>query len=130
MYSRVVPTHSQLILAITLTNNPDLNNKFIEHGILGSILDLFKQYVWNNFLHQTVAQIISLVLTSSDATLKRSVFQKTRLHEFVAEVATEGSQSDSLVNSRKGYMGFLTEIAGNIEEVLSDILISVNLLFC
>jgi len=88
---------------------------------------LFFTFQWNNFLHQIVAQIMSAALRSRDDDLRMSLLVKTRLLDRIVD-AEQGNQADILKPKgvRRGYMGYLTQIAAAAVEGIESSEVSVG----
>ncbi|PWN52971.1 SAPS-domain-containing protein [Violaceomyces palustris] len=94
-----------------------LKKKFLECGIIPSILDLFFDYPWNNFLHNVVYDILQQFFNGRmDFGLNRhltlSVFNEGRLAERIVE--GHRKNEESMAGPRRirlGYMGHMNLIA-------------------
>ncbi|KIJ44266.1 hypothetical protein M422DRAFT_252275 [Sphaerobolus stellatus SS14] len=97
-----------------------LKQRFMEAGILGSLLDLFFQFPWNNFLHGTVYDLVHQVLTGRvDSGLNRamivSLFRDAKLFHRIVDGHDENDRRSQQPKSvRLGYMGHLTLISEDI----------------
>ncbi|KAH6902440.1 phosphatase associated protein, partial [Coprinopsis sp. MPI-PUGE-AT-0042] len=105
---------------IQLPIGEQLKKHFLEMNLFGSLLDLFFDFPWNNFLHSTVYDLIHQVLTGNVETgrnreLAISLFRDAKIMQRI----TEGqARNDNDVSANKGgrlgYMGHLTLIAEDV----------------
>ncbi|BFZ60654.1 sporulation-induced protein [Saitoella coloradoensis] len=92
-----------------------LKMQFLEHAVLPTILDLFFEYPWNNFLHNVVYDVVQQVLLGSMPSgyareLAIDVFGRGRIIERIFEGQKRSDES----KYRLGYMGHLFLIADEI----------------
>lgn len=97
-----------------------LKKRFLEANVASTLLDLFFEFPWNNFVHSVVYDFIHQILTGRIDTgynreLTISLFRDARLmHRII-----EGSQRNDIESSkpkgvRLGYMGHLTLISEDV----------------
>ncbi|XP_078000119.1 serine/threonine-protein phosphatase 6 regulatory subunit 3-like isoform X2 [Glandiceps talaboti] len=115
---------TRLIAALLLTNTHAVNSELCRLGTLNTLLDLFFQYSWNNFLHTQVEQCVNVVLSNvptegEDGKEKHPMlvhlFSECRIIQRILDAWEENNQIQLQSNgNRKGYMGHLTKIANYI----------------
>ncbi|GAA5862280.1 hypothetical protein JCM3774_004848 [Rhodotorula dairenensis] len=94
-----------------------LKTKFIEHRVIPSMIQLFFDFPWNNFLHSVVFDVLQQIFQGRlDRTLDRqlaeSVFTDGRLCHLIIEGQKRNDQAASArANMRLGYMGHLSLIS-------------------
>jgi len=104
-----------------------LKQRFLEVNVASTLLDLFFQFPWNNFLHSVVYDYIHQVLTGRidlgyNRELTISLFRDARLlHRII-----EGSQRNDVESAkpkgvRLGYMGHLTLISEDVINTLEHL---------
>ncbi|KIP08741.1 hypothetical protein PHLGIDRAFT_363378, partial [Phlebiopsis gigantea 11061_1 CR5-6] len=97
-----------------------LKLRFLEANVASTLLDLFFEFPWNNFIHSVVYDLIHQVLTGRIDTgynreLTISLFRDARLiHRII-----EGSKRNDIESSRPkgvrlGYMGHLTLVSEDV----------------
>lgn len=97
-----------------------LKRRFLEANVVGTLLDLFFDFPWNNFLHSVVYDLIHQILTGRidggyNRELTIALFRDARLmHRII-----EGSKRNDLESTkpkgvRLGYMGHLTLISEDV----------------
>ncbi|KIM86236.1 hypothetical protein PILCRDRAFT_65387 [Piloderma croceum F 1598] len=99
-----------------------LKKRFLDVNVLSTLLDLFFEFPWNNFLHSVVYDLVHQILTGRvDGGLNReltlALFRDAQLMQRIVD----GQKRNDLENSkpkgvRLGYMGHLTLIS---EDVIS-----------
>ncbi|KAG9290880.1 hypothetical protein G9A89_011030 [Geosiphon pyriformis] len=101
-----------------------LKQKFIDHKILPTCLDLFFTFKWNNFLHTVVYDMIAQIFTGRmdigyNKALAISIFTDGQLTKriTVAQNLNEKEVKKSK-GIRLGYMGHLTYIAEEVVKLL------------
>ncbi|GAA5921785.1 hypothetical protein JCM1841_001862 [Sporobolomyces salmonicolor] len=101
----------------SLAPGPLLKTRFMEHGVVSTMLDLFFDYPWNNFLHNVVFDLLQQIFhgridRSLDRQLALSVFLDGRLCERILEGQKRNDAAAAQrTNMRLGYMGHMTLIA-------------------
>ncbi|KAG2019771.1 phosphatase associated protein [Coprinopsis cinerea AmutBmut pab1-1] len=99
-----------------------LKKQFLEMNLFSTLLDLFFEFPWNNFLHSTVYDLIHQVLTGNvesgrNRDLAISLFKDAKImHRIVEGQARNDRDVSTTKGGRLGYMGHLTLIA---EDVIS-----------
>ncbi|KAJ7193823.1 SIT4 phosphatase-associated protein-domain-containing protein [Mycena pura] len=94
--------------------------RFIDLNIASTLLDLFFEFPWNNFLHSSVYDLIHQILTGTvDSGLGRelalSLFRDARLmHRIVEGQRTNDALCARPKGVRLGFMGHLTLIAEDV----------------
>ncbi|KAM0756105.1 SAPS-domain-containing protein [Meredithblackwellia eburnea MCA 4105] len=96
-----------------------LKRKFMEHRVIPTVLDLFFDYPWNNFLHNVVFDIIQQIFHGRiDRTLDRqlalSVFLDGRLIDRILEGEAANEAATRAKKARLGYMGHMILIAEEV----------------
>ncbi|KAJ3977222.1 SIT4 phosphatase-associated protein-domain-containing protein [Lentinula raphanica] len=116
-----------------------LKQRFLDLNVLGILLDLFFEFPWNNFLHNTVYDILHQILTGQvdnsshghqDSELKPasgrgirgynrelilSLFRDTKLmHRIIEGQRRNDEESAKPRTPRLGYMGHLTLISEDV----------------
>ncbi|GAA6027040.1 hypothetical protein JCM8097_006062 [Rhodosporidiobolus ruineniae] len=108
---------SRQLPPVPLPPGPLLKTKFVEHGVVTTMLDLFFGYPWNNFLHNVVFDLLQQIFHGRldrplDRRLAESVFTDARLCERILEGKRRNDEAAATrVNMRLGYMGHLILIA-------------------
>ncbi|GAA6016562.1 hypothetical protein JCM10207_002842 [Rhodosporidiobolus poonsookiae] len=108
---------SRQLPVLPLPPGQHLKTKFIENGVIGTMLDLFFDFPWNNFLHNVVFDFLQQIFHGRldrplDHQLAVSVFTDARLCErILAGQARNDAAAAERVNMRLGYMGHMTLIA-------------------
>ncbi|XP_037524345.1 serine/threonine-protein phosphatase 6 regulatory subunit 3 isoform X4 [Rhipicephalus sanguineus] len=113
-----------LVNALINSNNDDVNKKLAELGALPTILDLFFEYSWNNFLHTQVAQLVSAVISSAHSLDQEGNKVHPLLDQLLGSCTLvqrclDAWDANNLEQSqpgkhRRGYMGHLTKIVNDI----------------
>ncbi|KAF9053141.1 SIT4 phosphatase-associated protein-domain-containing protein [Panaeolus papilionaceus] len=97
-----------------------LKRRFLDEKVLVTMIDLFFQFPWNNFLHSAVYDIIHQVMTGSvDAGLNRelivSLFRDAKILHRIVEGQKQNDEACSKPKGvRLGYMGHLMLISEDI----------------
>ncbi|GAA5888010.1 hypothetical protein JCM6882_000247 [Rhodosporidiobolus microsporus] len=108
---------SRQLPPVPLAPGPLLKTKFVEHGVVSTMLDLFFDHPWNNFLHNVVFDLLQQIFHGRldrplDRRLAESVFADARLCErILAGQKRNDAAAAERVNMRLGYMGHMTLIA-------------------
>ncbi|KAJ3760037.1 SIT4 phosphatase-associated protein-domain-containing protein [Lentinula raphanica] len=105
-----------------------LKQRFLDLNALGILLDLFFEFPWNNFLHNTVYDILHQILTGQvdnsshgrgirgyNRELILSLFRDTKLmHRIIEGQRRNDEESAKPRTPRLGYMGHLTLISEDV----------------
>ncbi|KAI0093776.1 SIT4 phosphatase-associated protein-domain-containing protein [Irpex rosettiformis] len=97
-----------------------LKLRFLENNVASTLLDLFFEFPWNNFLHSVVYDLIHQVLTGRIDTgynreLTVSLFRDARLmHRIIEGSKRNDIESAKPKGVRLGYMGHLTLISEDV----------------
>ncbi|CDO73666.1 hypothetical protein BN946_scf185014.g136 [Trametes cinnabarina] len=112
-----------------------LKQRFLEANVASTLLDLFFEFPWNNFLHSVVYDLIHQILTGRvdggyNRELTVALFRDARLmHRII-----EGSKRNDIESSkpkgvRLGYMGHLTliseDVIGALEHLPPDLRLQI-----
>ncbi|BGP46051.1 sporulation-induced protein [Rhodotorula kratochvilovae] len=108
---------SRQLPAVPLPPGPLLKSKFLEHGVIPSMLALFFEFPWNNFLHNVVFDVIQQIFHGRlDRTLDRQLAESVFVDGKLCERILDGQKANdeaaaARTNMRLGYMGHLSLIA-------------------
>ncbi|OCH93828.1 SAPS-domain-containing protein [Obba rivulosa] len=97
-----------------------LKQRFVETNVVSSLLDLFFDFPWNNFLHSVVYDLIHQVLTGRidggfNRELTIALFRDARLmHRIIEGSKRNDVESVKPKGVRLGYMGHLTLISEDV----------------
>ncbi|KAF9532767.1 SIT4 phosphatase-associated protein-domain-containing protein [Crepidotus variabilis] len=97
-----------------------LKRRFLDQSVVGTIVDLFFEFPWNNFLHSTVYDIVHQVMTGNvengyNRDLIISLFRDARiLHRIVEGQARNDLECSKPKGVRLGYMGHLMLISEDV----------------
>ncbi|TFK23456.1 SAPS-domain-containing protein [Coprinopsis marcescibilis] len=97
-----------------------LKKNFLDMNLFSTLLDLFFEFPWNNFLHSAVYDLIHQVLTGNVETgrnreLAISLFRDAKImHRIVEGQARNDNDKSATKGGRLGYMGHLTLIAEDV----------------
>lgn len=109
---------------ISLPLGERLKKRFLELNVLSTLLDLFFEFPWNNFLHSVVYDIIHQILTGRDEhghnrELIISLFRDARvMHRIIEGQKQNDIESGKPKGLRLGYMGHLTLISEDVITIL------------
>ncbi|XP_049642961.1 serine/threonine-protein phosphatase 6 regulatory subunit 1 isoform X1 [Suncus etruscus] len=116
--------HVVKLLACALSaNDAALTEELLALDVPNTMLDLFFQYVFNNFLHAQVEMCVSAMLgitplseiippeTPAPNPAVKHLLQQCRLVERILTAWEENDRVQSAGGTRKGYMGHLTRVA-------------------
>ena len=101
----------ELIEAFLRTNNSYVFNAVISGEILPIILDLFFKYKWNNILHQSVFNILSIMLQSPNEKAVHYVIEDCHLLDRILAAEYENEEVFVKTNVSFGYIAFLTRLS-------------------
>ncbi|KAG9481601.1 hypothetical protein GDO78_010700 [Eleutherodactylus coqui] len=122
-YNRNTRLHVvKLLTSAVNANNTALNQEMIELDSINTMLNLYFEYMYNNFLHSQVEACITTILNSSsvdDANessaqenlLVKYLLQKCQLVQRILSAWEDNEKEQSEGGRRKGFMGHLTKIA-------------------
>ncbi|GAA5824299.1 hypothetical protein JCM3770_004456 [Rhodotorula araucariae] len=108
---------SRQLPAVPLPPGPLLKSKFLEHGVIPSMLALFFEFPWNNFLHNVVFDLIQQIFHGRlDRTLDRQLAESVFVEGKLCERILDGQKANddaaaARTNMRLGYMGHLSLVA-------------------
>ncbi|KDQ61229.1 hypothetical protein JAAARDRAFT_173829 [Jaapia argillacea MUCL 33604] len=97
-----------------------LKQYFLQKNVLSTVLDLFFEYPWNNFLHSVVYDVLHQVLTGHvddgmNRELTVALFRDAKLmHRIVEGQRRNDIESTNPKGVRLGYMGHLTLISEDV----------------
>ncbi|CAG8442666.1 6534_t:CDS:10 [Ambispora leptoticha] len=109
-----------------------LKEKFIEHKIIPTCLDLFFTFKWNNFLHTVVYDMIAQIFNrrmdiGRNKELAISVFTDGKLTKRITEAQkTNEKKVKEPKGVRLGYMGHLTFIAEEVVKLLDRYAVDIE----
>ncbi|GAA6006436.1 hypothetical protein JCM11491_004958 [Sporobolomyces phaffii] len=113
----IYSTSSRQLPPTPLAPGPLLKTRFMEHGVINTMLDLFFDFPWNNFLHNVVFDIVQQIFHGRidrqlDRQLALSLFLDGRLCERLLDGQRRNDEAAAKrANMRLGYMGHLSLIA-------------------
>ncbi|PPQ76470.1 hypothetical protein CVT26_012907, partial [Gymnopilus dilepis] len=97
-----------------------LKRRWLDHGVLVTMIDMFFQYPWNNFLHSAVYDVVHQVMTGGteggyNRELIISLFRDAKiLHRIVEAQKQNDLESSKPKGVRLGYMGHLMLISEDV----------------
>ncbi|KAH9484467.1 Extragenic suppressor of kinetochore protein 1 [Psilocybe cubensis] len=97
-----------------------LKRRWLDQNILGTMIDMFFEFPWNNFLHSTVYDVVHQVMTGgSEGGYNReliiSLFRDAKiLHRIIEGQALNDLESAKPKGVRLGYMGHLMLISEDV----------------
>ncbi|KAF7799614.1 hypothetical protein EIP86_010852 [Pleurotus ostreatoroseus] len=113
-----------------------LKQRFLECHVASTLLDLFFEFPWNNFLHSVVYDFIHQILTGRidlgfNRELTVSMFRDARLmHRIIEGCKLNDEVSSKPKGVRLGYMGHLTliseDVIGALEHFPPDLRLQIN----
>ncbi|KAL0946479.1 hypothetical protein HGRIS_012696 [Hohenbuehelia grisea] len=107
-------------IAAPLPIGEKLKRRLLDVGILSTLLDLFFEYPWNNFLHSAVYDLLHQILTGHvDSGVNRelavSLFRDAQVMQRIVDGQRRNdSECSKPKGVRLGYMGHLTLISEDI----------------
>jgi len=97
------------------TNYKCIDNVIIKLNVLNTCLDLFSRYMWNNFLHFTVEQMVQGILEGENEEMKKHLLVDCKLIQRIVEMHKENEAECAKPKGvRRGYMGHLTTISAGL----------------
>ncbi|KAF8912191.1 SIT4 phosphatase-associated protein-domain-containing protein [Gymnopilus junonius] len=97
-----------------------LKRRWLDHGVLVTMIDMFFEYPWNNFLHSAVYDVVHQVMTGGaeggyNRELIISLFRDAKiLHRIVEAQKQNDIESSKPKGVRLGYMGHLMLISEDV----------------
>ncbi|KAG5635440.1 hypothetical protein H0H81_011247 [Sphagnurus paluster] len=97
-----------------------LKQQFLQVGILSTLLDLFFEFPWNNFLHSAVYDVVHQILTGpveigSNRELAISLFRDAQLMQRIVDGQKRNDNETAKPKGvRLGYMGHLTLMSEDV----------------
>jgi len=102
------------------TNFKCVDTAIIKANVLSTCLDLFFRYMWNNFLHFTVEQMIQGILDGENEELKRALLVDSKLIKRIVDASKENETECAKPKGvRRGYMGHITTISAGLVQTAS-----------
>ncbi|XP_065175006.1 serine/threonine-protein phosphatase 6 regulatory subunit 2-like isoform X2 [Sycon ciliatum] len=86
----------QLLLLCLQSNVPEFMEEFIRLNIGPTLLDLFFQYMWNNFLHTQVEQLVVFAFTNKTATAGASSSSGTTSMSTMDSTGSQAEKANSI----------------------------------
>lgn len=107
----------ELFAAFASTRYVCLLHVGLDESCFSLCFDLFFKYPWNNFLHNFVTQVAHYLLDSQNKEIVLKLYEKSELHKRIAIEGNKARAQDEAEesNKRPGFMGFITIIAGAIQ---------------
>jgi len=107
---------TEFFVHLVRTNYEAVGAEIIKSGALKTCFALFFQYPWNNFLHQTVLELIQSILEGSSNELRVELFKpETKLLDQILEANLKNEEVVSKPKGhRLGFMGHITVISQGI----------------
>ncbi|GAA5931202.1 hypothetical protein JCM3775_004960 [Rhodotorula graminis] len=108
---------SRQLPAVPLPPGPLLKSKFLEHGVIPTMLTLFFEFPWHNFLHNVVFDLVQQIFHGRlDRTLDRQLAESVFTDGKLCERLLDGQKANDVAaaartNMRLGYMSHLVLIA-------------------
>ncbi|EJF66213.1 SAPS-domain-containing protein [Dichomitus squalens LYAD-421 SS1] len=112
-----------------------LKQRFLEANVASTLLDLFFEFPWNNFLHSVVYDLIHQILTGRvdggyNRELTVALFRDARLmHRIIEGSKRNDAESEKPKGVRLGYMGHLTliseDVIGALEHLPPDLRLQI-----
>eukprot|EP00828_Plagiopyla_frontata_P043634 TRINITY_DN6881_c0_g1_i1.p1 TRINITY_DN6881_c0_g1~~TRINITY_DN6881_c0_g1_i1.p1 ORF type:complete len:264 (-),score=42.53 TRINITY_DN6881_c0_g1_i1:184-975(-) len=104
----------QLLYSAMQVCNLEINKAISLNYFFVIIMRLFKEFIWNNFLHSLVAKIVLFVLTGSSYTLKKALIQEGELIKFLLEQSKAQFITINNKQLRSGNIPFLVKIGNEL----------------
>jgi len=101
----------EMVEAFTLTNSAYAFDALLASGFMNPALDIFFQYPWNNFAHQSVYNIIATILPSTHIELSMHILKTCHLLERILKAEKESAEYQEKNHCVLGYIGHLTAIS-------------------
>jgi len=100
---------TEFFVHLVRTNYETVASEIVKSGAIKTIIALFFQFCWNNFLHQMVLELIQSILDSPSDELRADLFKpETKLLDQILEA---NAKNDEIVAKPKGHrLGFMGHI--------------------
>lgn len=122
----------RLLTVLIQTGNEKIINAICETEYFNTLLKLFKQYSWNNFLHSEVDKCLGYVFACSDqndneknvetnlTALQKHVIINCKIISKLVDCWEHNTETQASQNGRRlGYMGHLIQILKNVSLCVS-----------
>ena len=107
----------ELVESVVLTNSAFVFDALLHSGMIGTLIDLFFQYKWNNFAHQSVFNVVTTVLPSAHVELARHTLVDCGLVDRILAAEQDNAMQFATTNVSYGYIGHLTKISALINRL-------------
>ncbi|CAG9314157.1 unnamed protein product [Blepharisma stoltei] len=97
----------EILGSVVRLSNEKLKDKIAESLAIPIITELFAEYHWNSFLHNSYEKLVQNILLSGHSGLKDALIRKSNLPQILIKFSQSG------IENRIGLMGHVTRI-GNI----------------
>ncbi|XP_045197932.1 serine/threonine-protein phosphatase 6 regulatory subunit 3-like isoform X2 [Mercenaria mercenaria] len=113
----------RLVASLLLTNTHSINIELAQLGTINVLIDLYFNYIWNNFLHTHVTQCLYTILSNppidvdgkKESPLLNQLFSEYKLVQRILDEWDTNDQDQSKEGGRrKGFMGHLTRLANDV----------------
>ncbi|XP_060570652.1 serine/threonine-protein phosphatase 6 regulatory subunit 3-like isoform X2 [Ruditapes philippinarum] len=113
----------RLVASLLLTNTHSINVELAQLGTINVLIDLYFNYIWNNFLHTHVTQCLYTILSNppievegkKECPLLNQLFTECKLVQRILDEWDLNDQEQSKeAGRRKGFMGHLTRLANDV----------------
>ncbi|XP_065176980.1 serine/threonine-protein phosphatase 6 regulatory subunit 1-like [Sycon ciliatum] len=110
----------QLLMACLQLDVTEFTDEFIALNICGTFLDLFLEYVWNNFLHGQFEQFVTHCMRWRDCQFGAKSLIELLLvdNQFMKRIATAALENEEEQHTaggrRRGYMGHVISISNTV----------------
>jgi len=107
----------EFYLHLAKLNREFVDDELIKFNIYQECLELFFQYMWNNFLHIFVERMVVAVMNGSNLRAKLHLLQGCNLlHRIVDTIKANKLEIEQPGGIGRGYMGFLYNMAVQISK--------------
>ena len=110
----------ELVESVVLTNSAFVFDAVLHSSLMGTLIDLFFQYKWNNFAHQSVFNIIATVLPTTHEGISRHIMEDCHLVEHILEAEERNKENIAKTGAALGYIGHLTVISSLIDNLANQ----------
>lgn len=107
----------ELVESVVLTNSAFVFDAVLDSSLMGTLIDLFFQYKWNNFAHQSVFNVVTTVLPSPHTALARHILVDCGLVDRILAAENENAARFATTHVSYGYIGHLTKISALINRL-------------